>query len=168
MDNVWLVIFTTVGDQERERERERDRETERSLLGYIHPIAIRDKQNNQLDSLYIWPLPPMCIWSADDKFLLYLPSGQTALISLVPVVRAVVKTAIAVDHLVAFETLGLTHRAPITTAADDRFGNIFLIFERNKAWYFMRMQTILMKYHALFVIFEEAAKFEISVVCCKL
>ena len=28
-------------------------------------------------------------------------------------------------------------------------------------------QTILMKYHALFVIFEKAAKFEI-VVCCKL
>ena len=28
-------------------------------------------------------------------------------------------------------------------------------------------QTILMKYHALFVIFEKAAKFE-SVVCCKL
>ena len=28
-------------------------------------------------------------------------------------------------------------------------------------------QTILMKYHALFVIFEEAAKFAI-VVCCKL
>ena len=28
-------------------------------------------------------------------------------------------------------------------------------------------QTILMKYHALFVIFDKAAKFEI-VVCCKL
>ena len=29
------------------------------------------------------------------------------------------------------------------------------------------MQTILMKYHALFVIFEKATKFEI-VICCKL
>ena len=29
------------------------------------------------------------------------------------------------------------------------------------------VQTILMKYHALFIIFEKAAKFEI-VVCCKL
>ena len=44
------------------------------------------------------------------------------------------------------------------------------LFERNKVWYFMSIvcqQTILMKYHALFVIFEKAAKFEI-VVCCKL
>ena len=58
----------------------------------------------------------------------------------------------------------LTLKAPITTAADDKF------CEKNKEWYFMRIvcqQTILMKYHALFVIFEKAAKFEI-VVCCKL
>ena len=37
-------------------------------------------------------------------------------------------------------------------------------------WYFMRIvfqQTILMKYHALFFIFEKAAEFEI-VVCCKM
>ena len=42
--------------------------------------------------------------------------------------------------------------------------------KKNKVWYFMRIicwQTILMKYHALFVIFEKAVKFEI-VVCCKL
>ena len=46
---------------------------------------------------------------------------------------------------------------------------LFQIFEKNKVWYFMRIvcqQTILMKYHALFVIFEKATKFEI-VVCCK-
>ena len=50
------------------------------------------------------------------------------------------------------------------------FATSLLIFERNKEWYFMRIvcqQTILMKYHALFVVFEKAAKFEI-VVCCKL
>ena len=68
-------------------------------------------------------------------------------------------------------TLGhLTLKAPITTAADDNFATSFLIFKRNKEWYFMRIvcqQTILMKYHALFVIFEKVAKFEI-VVCCKL
>ena len=36
----------------------------------------------------------------------------------------------------------------------------------NKVWYFMRIvcqQTILMKYHALFVIFKNPAKFEIVV-----
>ena len=50
------------------------------------------------------------------------------------------------------------------------FATFLLIFRKNKEWYFMRIacqQTILMKYHALFVIFEEAAKFEI-VVRCKL
>ena len=36
---------------------------------------------------------------------------------------------------------------------------LFMVFHENR-------QTILMKYHALFVIFEKAAKFEI-VVCCK-
>ena len=43
-------------------------------------------------------------------------------------------------------------------------------FRKNKAWCFMRIvcqQTILMKYHALFVISGKATKFEI-VVCCKL
>ena len=41
---------------------------------------------------------------------------------------------------------------PITTEADDKFCDIFSILR--------------MKYHALFVIFEKAANFEI--VCCKL
>ena len=50
------------------------------------------------------------------------------------------------------------------------FSTSFSIFEKNKVWYFMRIvckQTILMKYNALFVIIEKAAKFGI-VVCCKL
>ena len=50
------------------------------------------------------------------------------------------------------------------------FATSFSIFEKNMVWYFMGIvcqQTIPMKYHALFVIFENAAKFEI-VVCCKL
>ena len=64
----------------------------------------------------------------------------------------------------------ITLKAPIKTAADDNFYNIFLNFQKNNVCYFMRIvcwQTILMKYRALFVIFEKAAKFEI-VVCCKL
>ena len=64
----------------------------------------------------------------------------------------------------------LALKAPIMTAAGDKFCNIFPSFQQKKVWYFMRIvcqQTILMKYHALFVIFEKAAKFEI-VVCCKL
>ena len=50
------------------------------------------------------------------------------------------------------------------------FVTSFQIFDKNKVWYYRRLvcqQTILMKYHALFVNFEEAAKFAI-VVCCKL
>ena len=50
------------------------------------------------------------------------------------------------------------------------FGTSYLIFEKNKVWYFMRIvcrQTILMKYHGLFVFFEKAAKFQIPV-CSKL
>ena len=36
----------------------------------------------------------------------------------------------------------------------------FKIFENNKEWYFVRIQlTILLKYHALFVIFEKVVKF---------
>ena len=64
----------------------------------------------------------------------------------------------------------LTLKAPITTAAETNFATSIQIFETNKVWYFMRIvcqQTILMIYHALFVIFDKAAKFEI-VVCCKL
>ena len=56
------------------------------------------------------------------------------------------------------------------TAADDKFCNIFLNFWKNKVRYFIRIvcqQTILMKYHVLYVNFENAANFEI-VVCCKL
>ena len=57
------------------------------------------------------------------------------------------------------------------TAADDKFCYIFPNFQKkNKVWYFMRivcLQTFLMEYYALFVIFETAAKFEI-VLCCKL
>ena len=60
-------------------------------------------------------------------------------------------------------TIDLTLKAPITTAADDKFCDIFPIFDKNKVC----QQTILMKYHALLVIFEKAAKFEI-VVCCTL
>ena len=47
----------------------------------------------------------------------------------------------------------LTLKVPITTAAHDKFCDIFPNFR--------------MKYRALFVIFEKAAKFEI-VICCKL
>ena len=43
------------------------------------------------------------------------------------------------------------------TAADDKFCNIFSNFQKNKEC----QQTILMKYHDLFVIFEKAAKIEI-------
>ena len=61
-------------------------------------------------------------------------------------------------------------KAPNTTAADDKLYNIFQIFRKNKEWYYMRIvcqQMILMKYHALFVILEEASTFDI-LVCCKL
>ena len=65
----------------------------------------------------------------------------------------------------------LTLKVPIMTAIDDKFCDIFPNFrKKNEVWYFMRIvcgQTILMKYYALFVIFEKAANFEI-VVCCKL
>ena len=63
----------------------------------------------------------------------------------------------------------LTLKVPITTAADNKFWDIIPIFDKNKVWYYLRIickQTIFMKYHALFVIFEKEAKFEI-VVCCK-
>ena len=71
-----------------------------------------------------------------------------------------------------FSLFYLTLKAPITTAADDKYGDNFPNFWKNKVWYFMRIvcqQTILMKRRALFVFlfFEKAAKFAI-VVCCKL
>ena len=43
------------------------------------------------------------------------------------------------------------------------FAKSFPISDKNKVWYYMRIvcqQTILIKYHALLVIFEKAAKFE--------
>ena len=49
----------------------------------------------------------------------------------------------------------LTLKAPITTVADDKFCDTFPNLKKG------------MKYHALFVIFEKAAKFEIAI-CCKL
>ena len=61
-------------------------------------------------------------------------------------------------HLVYAKPLNLTLKVPNTTASDNKLCDIFI----NKKWYFMRIvcqQTILMKYHALFVIFEKAAKF---------
>ena len=71
-----------------------------------------------------------------------------------------------------FSLFYLTLKAPITTAADDKYGDNFPNFWKNTVWYFMRIvcqQTILMKRRALFVFlfFEKAAKFAI-VVCCKL
>ena len=58
----------------------------------------------------------------------------------------------------------LTLKAPITTAADDKFCAIFLNFQG--MIFHENCLTILMKYHVFFVAFEKAAKFEI-VVCCK-
>ena len=49
------------------------------------------------------------------------------------------------------------------TAVDKKnFATSFLIFDKNKVWYLKRIvcqQTILLKHHALFVIFENAAQF---------
>ena len=59
---------------------------------------------------------------------------------------------------------GLTLKAPITTAADDKVCEIFTSF-RQKIWYFMRIacqQTILINYHALFVIFEKQQNLKLS------
>ena len=49
--------------------------------------------------------------------------------------------------------VNLTRKAPITTAADDKSCDIFSNFRKKIK------QTILMEYHALFVIFEKVAKF---------
>ena len=52
----------------------------------------------------------------------------------------------------------LTLKTPITTTAGDKFCDIFLNFQKkNKVCYFVRIvcqQTILMKYHTLFVSIE--------------
>ena len=61
----------------------------------------------------------------------------------------------------------LTLKAPITAAADNKFGDIFPNFRQKYGMILHEdQQTILMKYHALFVIFEKVAK--ILIVCCKL
>ena len=62
-------------------------------------------------------------------------------------------------HFLVILTCFLTFKAPITTAADNKFCDNFPNFRKNKVWYYMRIvcqQTILMKYHALFVIFEKS------------
>ena len=59
----------------------------------------------------------------------------------------------------------LTLKEPITTAADANFATSFLIFENNTLWYFMRIvcqQTILMKYHALFVNLKKLQNLKLS------
>ena len=69
-----------------------------------------------------------------------------------------------------FKLIEFTLKTPITTAADDKFCDNFLNFRKKKIEYFMRIvcqQTILLKYHALFVNFEKSATFE-TVVCYKL
>ena len=76
------------------------------------------------------------------------------------------------QHQADHSSLIMIIKAPITTAADDKFCVMIFspIFDKNKVRYYMRIvcqQTILMKYQALFVIFEKGAKFEI-VACCKL
>ena len=74
------------------------------------------------------------------------------------------------DGIVEYMFSGVTGRnfltlyEPITTAAEDKFCDIFPNFRKIR--YDIPQQTILMKY-ALFVIFEKAAKFEIFF-CCKL
>ena len=62
-------------------------------------------------------------------------------------------------------SLFLTLKAPIKTAADDKFCNIFPIFRKNKVRYFKRIvcqQTILLKYHALFVILKNGQNLKLS------
>ena len=57
-------------------------------------------------------------------------------------------------NLVQIAVRGLTLKAPMATAADYKFCNSFPKFWKNKVRYFMRIvcqQTILMKYHALFL-----------------
>ena len=59
----------------------------------------------------------------------------------------------------------LTLKAPITTAADNKFCNIFLNFQKNKVWYFIRIvcqQTILMKYRALLLFLKKRKNLKLS------
>ena len=57
-------------------------------------------------------------------------------------------------------SISLTFKVPNITAADDKFGKKFPNFQKNKVYY-MRIvyqQMIIMKYHALFAIFEKKKK----------
>ena len=60
--------------------------------------------------------------------------------------------------------MNFTLKAPITTEADDKFRDIFPNF-RKKEGMILHEQSFLMKYHALFVIFEKAATYAIVFVC---
>ena len=64
----------------------------------------------------------------------------------------------------------LTLKAPITTAADDKFCDIFPFFQKKEGMIFHENHLPADDSHeisCLIVIFENAAKFEI-VVCCKM
>ena len=69
----------------------------------------------------------------------------------------------------ASEYKGFTLTVPIMTAADNKWDIFPNFWKKNKVKFHENClrQTILMKYHALSVIFEKAAKFKF-VVCCKL
>ena len=51
--------------------------------------------------------------------------------------------------------LGVTLEASITTSADDTFCDTFSNFLKIMVFHENRPQTIVMKYHALFVIYEK-------------
>ena len=66
-----------------------------------------------------------------------------------------------IEHSNFADSYLLTLKAPITTVADDKYCVFIPNFQKKKVWYYMRIvcqQTSLTKYHALFVIFEKAAK----------
>ena len=61
--------------------------------------------------------------------------------------------------------MGFTLKALITTAADDKFCNVFPNFQQNKERYFLRIvcqPTILMKYRALIVILKKRQNLKLS------
>ena len=73
-----------------------------------------------------------------------------------------------IENLQAYKVLTLN--ASFTTATDNNFCDIFHKFRkiiRHIPWELSASRQILIKYYALFIIFEKAAKFDI-VVCCKL
>ena len=60
-------------------------------------------------------------------------------------------------------TESLILKAPIATATDDIFCDIFSNFRKYKVWYSMIFhETIFMKYHTLFVIFQKKQKLKLS------